>query len=236
MTPRYWKFAIIIPLLSLVLSTTSLSAAEKYTEANLLVDNSLRTLDQFILDPNMQVVKDLSKRARGIIIIPQMIRGGLIVGGTGGHGILFARDQNTGLWNGPAFYSIGSLTFGLQVGGEVSQLVMFVMTDRGLNSMMSSSFKLGADVTMAAGPVGGGAKTTTADIVAYARSKGAFGGFTVEGGVMQTLDSWNTSYYESAAASPTEILISHSVSNSHADSLREAITEIGTPTTKNVKY
>jgi lipid-binding SYLF domain-containing protein len=141
MTPRYWKFAIIVPLLSFLLSSTPLWAAEKYTEANLLVDNSLRALNQFISDPNMQVIKDLSKRTRGIIIIPQMIRGGLIVGGTGGYGILFARDQNTGLWNGPAFYSIGSLTFGLQVGGEVSQLVMFVMTDRGLNSMMSSSFR-----------------------------------------------------------------------------------------------
>lgn len=236
MTPRYWKFAIIVPLLSFVLSSTPLSAAEKYTEANLLVDNSLRALNQFISDPNMQVIKDLSKRTRGIIIIPQMIRAGLIVGGTGGYGILFARDQNTGLWNGPAFYSIGSLTFGLQVGGEVSQLVMFVMTDRGLNSMMSSSFKLGADVSMAAGPVGGGAKTTTTDILAYARSKGAFGGFTVEGGVMQTMDSWNTSYYESAAASPTEILITHSLSNSHADSLRKVITELGTPTTQKVQY
>lgn len=236
MTPRYWKFTIIVPLLSFVLSSTPLWAAEKYTEANLLVDNSLRTLNQFISDPNMQVIKDLSKRTRGIIIIPQMIRGGLIVGGTGGYGILFARDQNTGLWNGPAFYSIGSLTFGLQVGGEVSQLVMFVMTDRGLNSMMSSSFKLGADVSMAAGPVGGGAKATTTDILAYARSKGAFGGFTVEGGVMQTMDSWNISYYESAAASPTEILITQSLSNSHADSLRKVITELGTPTTQKVQY
>ncbi len=236
MISRRWKLAIIVPLIALTFFSTYISAAEKYTEANLLVDNSLNTLNQFIADPNMQVIQDLSKRARGIIIIPQMIRGGFVVGGAGGSGVLFARDMNTGLWNGPAFYSIGSLTFGLQIGGEVSQVVMFVMTGKGMNSMMSSSFKLGADVTMAAGPIGGGAKTTTTDILAYARSKGAFGGFTVEGGVMQTKDSWNISYYDSAAASPYEILITHSVANGYGDDIIKTITEIGTPTTKKVQY
>jgi lipid-binding SYLF domain-containing protein len=236
MISRHWKLAIIVPLIVLMFSSTQISAAGKYTEANLLVDNSHNTLKQFIADPNMQVIKDLSKRARGIIIIPQMIRAGLVVGGVGGSGILFARNMKTGLWNGPAFYSIGSLTFGLQIGGEVSQVVMFVMTDRGMKSMMSSSFKFGADVTMAAGPIGGGAKTVTADILAYARSKGAFGGFTVEGGVMQTMDSWNTSYYDSAAASPYEILITHSIANSYGDEIIKTITEIGTPTTQKVKY
>jgi len=236
MISRRCRILVWLPIMALFFSASSLVAAEKYTEADLLVDNSLRTLEQFIADPNMQVVKDLSKRARGVIIIPQMIRGGLVVGGTGGHGILFVRDMKTGLWNGPAFYSIGSLTFGLQVGGETSQIMMFVMTDKGMNSMMSSSFKLGADVTMAAGPVGGGAKAATADILAYARSKGAFGGFTVEGGVMQTMDSWNTSYYNSPKATPYEILINHSVTNSRADELRNSITNIGTPTTRQVQY
>ncbi len=236
MISRFWKLKVIAPLILILFSSVSLSAAAKYTEANLLVDSSHRTLQQFIADPNMQVIKDLSKRARGIIIIPQMMRGGLIVGGTGGHGILLARDLKTGRWHGPAFYSIGSLTFGLQIGGEVSQIVMFVMTDKGLNSMMSSSFRLGADVTMAAGPIGGGAKATTTDILAYSKSKGAFGGFTVEGGIMQTLDSWNISYYESAAASSHEILISRSISNTYGDEIIKTITEISTPTTHKVQY
>lgn len=213
-----------------------LCAAQRYTEANLLVDNSHRALLEFIADPNMQVVKDLAKRARGIIIIPKMLRGGLVVGGTSGSGIMFVREMSTGLWHGPAFYNLGALTFGFQVGAETSQIIMFVMTDKGLNSMMSSSFKLGADVTMAAGPVGGGAKASTTDILAYSRSKGAFGGFTVEGGVMNTNDSWNAHYYNSAAVSPHEILITHSVSNGYADELIKTISEIGTPTTQNVDY
>jgi len=232
---RFHRTLATLSLISLIFSASPLSAAQTYTEAHLLVDSSLSTLNQFIADPNMQVVQDLSKRARGIIIIPQMLRGGLIVGGAGGSGILFARDMKTGLWNGPAFYTIGSLTFGLQVGAESSQIVMFVMTERGLNTMLSSSFKLGADVSMAAGPVGGGAKAATADILAYARSKGAFGGFTVEGGMMQTKDGWNMSYYDSAI-SPRDILISPTVSNEHADQIKQVITKIGTPTTQKVKY
>ena len=229
------RIILIITFLTAILAASSLPATENYTEAHLLVDSSLSTLKQFIADPNMQVVRDLSKRARGIIIVPQMLRGGLIVGGSGGSGILFSRDMQTGLWKGPAFYTIGSMTFGLQVGAEASQIVMFVMTEKGLNSMLSSSFKLGADVSRAAGPVGGGAKATTADIVAYARSKGAFGGFTVDGGIMKTKDGWNNSYYD-ALTSPQEILISGEFTNSHADGLRTVITEIGTPTTQKVKY
>ena len=230
------KRSVAIALISLFVLSLPVSAAQRYTEANLLVDNSHQALLQFIADPNMQVVKDLAKRARGIIIIPQMLRGGLVLGGTSGSGILFARDMATGLWHGPAFYTLGSLTFGFQVGAEASQIIMFIMTDKGLDSMLSSSFKLGADVTMAAGPVGGGAKAATADILSYSRSKGAFGGFTVEGGVMNTNDSWNAHYYNKAAVTPHEILIEHSAATNYADELIKTIAEIGTPTTQKVDY
>ena len=233
--PAFLNRGICCTIVLLLIAVSPLSANQQYTEAHVLVDSSLSTLQQFNADPNMQVVRDLSKRARGIIIIPQMLRGGLIVGGTGGSGIMFARDMKTGHWKGPAFYTLGSLTFGIQLGAEASQIIMFVMTEKGLNSMLSSSFKLGADVTIAAGPVGGGAKAATVDIVSYARSKGAFGGFTIDGGVMSTKDGWNNSYYDSLT-NPQEILITGSVVNNHADNLRNLITEIGTPTTKKVKY
>lgn len=232
---KYLPAPVVAILIVLLIFALPFCASGAYTEAHKLVDDSTTTIKQFIGDPNMQVVQDLSKRAHGIIIIPQMLRGGLVVGGTGGSGILLARDMKTGLWNGPSFYTFGSVTFGLQVGAESSQIVMFVMTEKGLNSMLSSSFKLGADVTMAAGPVGGGAKAATADILAYARSKGAFGGFTVEGAVVRTKDGWNNSYYESTVT-PSDILITQKVSNKQADELKKIITEIGTPQTKKVDY
>lgn len=232
---KYLPAPISAIFIFLLICALPFCASGAYTEAHKLVDDSTTTIKQFIGDPNMQVVHDLAKRARGIIIIPQMLRGGLVVGGTGGSGILLARDMKTGLWNGPSFYTLGSVTFGLQVGAESSQIIMFVMTDKGLNSLLSSSFKLGADVTMAAGPVGGGAKAATADILAYARSKGAFGGFTVEGAVVRTKDGWNNSYYESTVT-PSDILITKKVSNKQADEIKKIITEIGTPQTKKIDY
>jgi len=224
-----------IPLLLIACTPLLLQASGKYTEAHVLVDNSDSTLKQFIADPNMSAFRDLSKRARAILVIPQSLRGGLLIGGTGGSGVLLARDMKTGQWKGPAFYTLGSVTFGLQIGAEASQVVMMVMTEKGLRSLLTSSFKLGADVTVAAGPIGAGAKAATADILAYARSKGAFGGFTVEGAVIKTKDGWNTSYY-GLPATPSEILISGAVENAHANDLRKLITEIATPTTKKVAY
>ena len=236
---RKLSIFIFVALLTVTSSTlfmaTSVMAQEPYTEAHVLVDNSLGTLKQFIADPNMQAFRDLARTAQGILIVPQLLRGGLVVGGTGGSGVLYARDIEAGTWRGPAFYSIGSVTFGLQVGAEASQVVMMIMTEKGLNSLLSSSFKLGADVTLAAGPIGGGTKAATADILAYARSKGAFGGFTVEGAVIGTKDGWNDSYY-GGPAPPSDILISGAVTNSHGDELRKLITEIAAPTTQKVNY
>jgi lipid-binding SYLF domain-containing protein len=102
------------------------------------------------------------------------------------------------------------------------------MTDRGMEKLLTSSFKLGADLTLAAGPVGGGASAATADVLSYARSKGAFAGFSLSGAVVKTKDKFNEAYY-GKAVSPTDILIRKDVSNPHADNLRQ---EIATVTAK----
>jgi lipid-binding SYLF domain-containing protein len=218
-----------------VLAPLSGHASERYTEAHVLVDNSYNTVHQFIADPNMGAIRELATRAYAILIVPQLLKGGFVLGGSGGSGVLLGRDVKTNTWRGPAFYTLGSVTFGLQIGAEASQVIMVVMTPKGLNSLLSSSFKLGADVSVAAGPVGAGAKAATADILAYARSKGAFGGFTVEGAVIKVQDGWNTSYY-GLPAQPAEILISGAVQNQHGEKLRQLLTEIGTPTSQKVRY
>ena len=100
-----------------------------------------------------------------------------------------------------------------------------VMTDRGMETLLTSSFKLGADVTMAAGPVGGGATAKTADILSYSRSKGAFAGMAFDGGVIKTKDKFNEAYY-GKALSPTDILIRKSVTNPQADNLRAAVAAV----------
>jgi len=233
--PAVAVLAVLVISLSITTTAGAQQQQEPYTEAHVLVDSSYGTLRQFIADPNMEAFRDLARTAQGILIIPQLLRGGLVVGGTGGSGVLFARNSENNTWNGPAFYTIGSVTFGFQVGAEASQVVMVIMTKKGLNSMLSSSFKLGAEVSMAAGPIGGGTKAATADILAYAKSKGAFGGFTVEGAVISTKNGWNDSYYAQPTL-PDKILLSGEVTNPHADTLRNLITEIGAPATQKVKY
>ncbi|THB73854.1 MAG: hypothetical protein D6B25_14440 [Desulfobulbaceae bacterium] len=215
--------------------TTTVSAEEMYTEAHKIVDQSKVSLQRFLGDPNMQAFRDLAKRARAIIIIPKMFRGGLVVGGTGGDGVMIARDMTTGKWHGPAFYSIGSVTFGLQIGAQSSQVMMVIMTQKGLNSTLSSSFKLGADVSMAAGPIGGGTKAATADILAYSISKGAFGGFTVEGAIIESRVGWNHSFYKDEVTT-TDILINGTAKNDYANGLIELLNEIAVPTTQKVTY
>lgn len=109
--------------------------------------------------------------------------------------------------------------------GEASEVILLVMTDRGMEKLLTSSFKLGADITLAAGPVGGGASAQTADVLSYSRSKGAFAGMSLDGAVIKTKDTLNEGYY-GKPLSPTDILIRKTVSNPHADTLRKEISTV----------
>lgn len=192
-----------------------------------LVDDARSTLFDFTSDPAMDWFRDNVKHAKGVLVIPRLLKGGFIFGGSGGSGVLLARDPQTGAWSYPAFYTIGSVTAGPQIGGEAAEVVLLLMTQHGLDSMMASSVKLGADVEVAAGPVGVGTKAVLADIFAYSRTKGFFGGATVEGAWVGEREGWNQEYYDRPVR-PIEILLDHKVSNSRADGLREALARIST--------
>ena len=145
-------------------------------------------------------------RARAILIAPQIVKAGFILGGSGGRAVLVARDGRA--WIGPAFYDLGTASVGFQAGVEVSEAVMLVMTERGLNSLLSTSFKLGGDASIAAGPVGAGARSTvTADIIAFSRAKGVYGGVNFDGTVVYANVGWNDAYYGRSNVLPPDILI-----------------------------
>ncbi len=162
------------------------------------------------------------KNARGIFIAPQILKGAFIVGAAGGSGVLIARDSLTGRWKGPAFYTIGEGSFGFQIGGQASEVVLLIMTERGISSLMESSVKLGADIGVAAGPVGVGAAASTAnlsaDIVSFSRSKGLYGGISVDGAIVKTRSGWNNAYYR-GIVTPTDIFRKPTVKNRHSISL-----------------
>ena len=202
--------------------STPVVAAEP-VEQQALVDKARITFQAFIGDKNMTWLQENLYQAKALLIIPSLLKGGFILGGSGGSGVLIARDENTGEWSQPAFYTIGSVTFGFQIGGEAAEVIMMVRTQKALDTMYASSFKLGADASIAAGPVGGGAKSNVvADILSFARSKGAYAGVSLEGAVIKTRDSWNEGYYGKPVR-PVDILVKRSVTNPGSAELRATV-------------
>lgn len=200
--------------------------ADYYGEPADLVDRATAVYKGFMADPNMEWFQNNVGRARGIFIVPQMLRGGFIIGGSGGRGVLLAQDVNTAKWSSPAFYSMGSVSLGFQAGADASEIILLIMTDRGLSAMLSTDYKIGADVAVAAGPIGASAKAQTADILAFGRSQGIFGGISVEGAAISPLDNWNRQYYGNAVQ-VFDILINQKVNNPHADRLRQLLPKPG---------
>ncbi|GMQ75015.1 MAG: lipid-binding SYLF domain-containing protein [Gammaproteobacteria bacterium] len=199
------------------------SRADEAAAAQVVVDDANRTFTRFIDDPNMVWFRDNLHKARGMMIVPKLGRGGFIIGGSGGRGLALGRDSKTGRWSQPVFYTIGSASIGLQIGGEQSEVILLIMSNRGLDAMLGTKAQLGADMSVAAGPVGTGTRAATADVLSFARSKGAFAGLTVEGSIITPDAARNTAYY-GKAVSPLDILIRHSASNPRAGELVKNVT------------
>ena len=217
---------ILVPVcLFTLLITCGGAFGSAQTDAENVVDKAAIVLKSFGADPDLTWFREQVKKAKAVVIIPQSIKGAFFVGGSGGTGVLVSHDEGAATWGSPAFYTIGSLSFGIQVGGEASEVILLVMTERGMEKLLTSSFKLGADLSVAAGPVGVGTAVHTADVLSYSRSKGAFGGMAIEGAVVKTRDGYNEAYY-GKKVSPTDILIRKNVSNPHADNLRKEIAEL----------
>lgn len=211
-------------LLIVILLTTASQVSATTATAEALVDAATESINTFTIDPDMKWFRDNMNRAKGVLVVPSLVKGGFIFGGSGGSGVLLTKGENN-LWSDPAFYTMGSGTVGFQIGVEVSEIILMVMTDNGVDALLTSSFKLGGDVSIAAGPIGAGAKAQTADILAFSRSKGIYGGVNIEGAVLKVRNDWNHDYY-SKQTSPREILIEATVTNTHADALRNAVANL----------
>jgi lipid-binding SYLF domain-containing protein len=209
-------------ILALVVSLPRPVLATEKAEAQKLLNKAQQTIEDFKVDPDMTWFRDHLPDAKAVLIVPVLVKGGLIIGGSGGHGALLWRDDATDSWSYPAFYFMGSVTFGLQIGGEVAEVVLMVNSERGRDAFLTREFKLGADVSIAAGPVGAGAKVATADVLSFSRDKGLFGGLVVEGALIEPRDKWNHGYYDKVVL-PTDILVRQTANNPGADALRLAV-------------
>ena len=194
-------------------------------DQQVLVNQSVTTLSNFMRDPEMKWLQQNIGRAKAILIAPEIVKAGFIVGGSGGRGVLVARQSDSGKWAGPAFYTLATASIGFQAGIASSEMITLVMTDKGMNSLLSTSFKLGADASIAAGPVGTGAKSDIqADLIAFSRAKGVYGGLNLDGTIVSANDDWNKAYFGKPVL-PPDILVRASVSNKDAAALITAIGE-----------
>jgi len=197
-------------------------------EVQARVDKARITFNEFMRDPNFTWLHENFDRAKGVLIFSQVLKGGFIFGGSGGSAVLLVRDEKTGDWSQPAFYTIGSVTFGLQIGGESAEVVMLAMSQKAIDSLLKSSFKLGGDASVALGPVGTGAKanvdvpSVTADFISFAKSKGLYAGLNLEGAVIAVRDSLNKAYYGKEVR-PVDIIAKKEVRNAGSAELRAAV-------------
>ena len=218
--------AVVSGTMGLVSSTSAEAAGA--VEQQQLIDKATLTVDAFAADPSVGGgIRDLKSGAKGIFIVPQFLRGAFVFGGAGGSGVLIVRDEKTKKWSEPVFYTIGSASFGLQIGGDVSEMIFVIRNQKGLEEFYRSEFKLGGDVSMTVGPTGEGAsaKGIAADLVGYAKKKGAFAGMSVDGAVIAVSDESNHAYYGKPVR-PTDIILKQAVSNPKSAELKNAVDKL----------
>ena len=169
-----------------------------------LLERANHTVDHLKSDPAFSVAADMIHRARAVLIVPRLVKGGFIFGAEGGDGVLLKRSGRS--WSSPAFYSLASASFGLQIGLEQAELVFIVMSDRALKGIERSEFKLGAGAGITVVTLSSGAEGATTgrggDIVVWASGTGAYGGLTFNGSVVKERDEWNADFYGHDASVP----------------------------------
>jgi SH3 domain-containing YSC84-like protein 1 len=219
---RFCAFALALILLVAAPSARAASDQQQLVDAaNLAIENIHSSQD-----PVAGKARELMHRARAVLIVPALVKGGFFVGAQGGNAILVPRDPS-GAWGYPGFYIMAAASFGLQMGVEVSEVVLIVMSDKALTAVTRNQFKFGAEAGLAIATLGAGAEANTtsnagADIYGFSISKGLFGGIAVSGGLIHPRSSWTHAYYGQKISS-NAVVRKGGVSSAGADSLRAAL-------------
>jgi lipid-binding SYLF domain-containing protein len=178
----------------MLLANAPARAADQMTVLN----QAAITVDKMKSDPTFGPSRQILRGARAVLIVPQLIKGGFVFGAEGGDGVLLQRLRQG--WSPPAFYTLGSASFGLQIGLEEARFVMFIMSDRALRAIEQSKFTFGGEagltvITLGANAQGATSTNLTGDIIVWASSKGAYGGLTLQGSVLAPKNEANAQFY-----------------------------------------
>lgn len=168
-----------------------------------LVGDATTVLTEIMAAEDKAIPRSVLEEAVGIAVFPSLIKAGLIVGAQRGHGVLSVQDEKSGTWSAPAFLTITGGSFGAQIGAQAVDLVLVIRNRRGLDQLIANQFKIGADASAAAGPVGRDASAATdiqlrAQILSYSRTRGLFAGVTVNGSTLRQDRDANERFYGTA--------------------------------------
>ncbi len=193
------------------------------------LQKSVDVLHAIMNTPDKGIPEEVLSNAKCILVVPDLIKGGFIIGGKHGRGV--ATCRTTDGWSAPAFVSVGGGSWGLQIGVEGVDLVMLVMNDQGFQHLLSSKFELTGEGSVAAGPVGRHASAGTdwkmnTEMLTYSRSKGVFAGLTLEGAVVQQDDDSTRAIYGKNMTF-RKILSGKASTPKSADAFMKAVSEAG---------
>ncbi len=222
------RFVAILMAAAVAASVPAFAA----TEQEELVEKARFTVEKLAAHSEFGAnVHSYLGQAKAVVVIPTLLKGGFFLGGEGGSGVLLARAAS-GEWSYPTFLTMGAGSIGLQFGAQTSELLLIVLTDKGLASILDRQVKVGGEINAAIGPIGGGMEAATAgslgtDIISYSVAKGVFIGGSIEGALIAKRDDWNSGYYKDDTATPRGIVIEGRFRNPQADALRRSLSAIG---------
>jgi len=182
-----------------VAATLAMPAAAMADSPQHLVDSSTLAVQDMLGGPVGPQEEDLLRHARAVVVCPNIFRAGFIIGGEGGGCLMLARNESGG-WSSPAFYTLGSGSFGFQAGVQSAEVMMFIMTPGGLNAILSSQFKFGADAGLTIATIGANANGSMstaldADIVTISKTEGLYGGISLQGSILAGDSNTDEDYY-----------------------------------------
>jgi lipid-binding SYLF domain-containing protein len=179
----------ILPGLGLSLALAAAPLLAQSDEADRVREAAV-VFDEIMSAPDQAVPRSILERAEAVAVFPSTVKGGFVVGVHRGRGIISARDPRSGTWSAPAFLTLTGGSLGAQIGGQAIDLVLVVMNRRGLENLLRNNFTVGADASVAAGPVGRDAEASTdiqlrAQILSYSRTRGLFAGVSLKGSAIR---------------------------------------------------
>ncbi|MFA5165524.1 MAG: lipid-binding SYLF domain-containing protein [Candidatus Omnitrophota bacterium] len=194
---RVFVLAMAGMFMASMLAAAPKAYADKWED---LVTEAQKVLDEVNSMPDTSIPSDMFKKCRAIAIFPSTVGGGFIIGAKYGQGVVLYKDDK-GKWSPPAVFNIGGGSFGWQIGGQATDLILVIMSDRGVDGFLASKLTLGADASVAAGPVGRDTQASTdlqlkGGIFSYSRSRGAFAGLKLEGTAITQNKEGNKALYK----------------------------------------